>query len=271
MPPAYINQYTIMKGKKYQTGFALSGGFIRGIAHLGMLQALFEHKIRPDILSGTSAGAIVSAFIADGKQPFEILQLFSQRSFTDLAKIRPNKESLMKMDYFIDFLKSNLKAKRIEKLSIPTVITATDFDNGKSVHFTKGEITRRIAASCCIPVLFPPISINGTHYVDGGLFMNIPISPIRSLCDEVIALNVYKLMTDDYKNNLVNIALRAYHFMFQSNCLTELELADWTIAPDGLEKYSNYELDKAEEIFSTGYFTTLDFLKEYKKTKTEYY
>lgn len=256
-----------MKAKKYQTGFALSGGFIKGIAHLGMLQALFENKIYPDILSGTSAGAIVSAFIADGKQPFEILQLFSQRCFTDLAKIRPNKESLMKMDYFIDFLKDNLKAKRIEDLSIPTIITATDFDHGRSIHFTKGEITKRIAASCCIPILFPPISINGTHYVDGGLFMNIPISPIRQLCDEVIALNVYKLVADDYKNNIINIALRAYHFMFQSNSLSELELADWVIAPDGLEKYGNHELNKAEEIFSTGYFTTLDFLKEFKKIK----
>ena len=254
-----------MGSKKYQTGFALSGGFIKGIAHLGILQALFENKIRPDILSGTSAGAIVSAFIADGKQPFEILQLFSQRTFTDLAKIRPSKDSLMKMDYFIDFLKSNLKAKRIEDLSIPTIITATDFDNGKSVHFTKGEITKRIAASCCIPVLFPPIPIQGTHYVDGGVFMNIPISPIRGRCDEVIGLNVNKLNADESKIDIIHIALRAYHFMFQSNSLTELEQADWVIAPDGLEKYGNHELDRAEEIFSVGYFATLDFLKEYKK------
>ena len=68
-----------MADGKYHIGFALSGGFIRGIAHLGMLQALFEHNIRPDILSGTSAGAIVSVFIADGKQPFEIMEMFSVR------------------------------------------------------------------------------------------------------------------------------------------------------------------------------------------------
>ena len=75
-----------MADGKYHIGFALSGGFIRGIAHLGMLQALFEHNIRPDILSGTSAGAIVSVFIADGKQPFEIMEMFSDRSFTELAR-----------------------------------------------------------------------------------------------------------------------------------------------------------------------------------------
>lgn len=64
-----------MTALKYHTGFALSGGFIRGIAHLGMLQALFENNIRPDILSGTSAGAIASAFIADGREPFEVMEL----------------------------------------------------------------------------------------------------------------------------------------------------------------------------------------------------
>ena len=167
-----------MTALKYHTGFALSGGFIRGIAHLGMLQALFENNIRPDILSGTSAGAIASAFIADGREPFEVMELFAGQSFINLAKIHPSKESLLRMDYFTDFLKKNLRAKRIEDLQMPVVITATDFDNGKSIHFTQGELTKRIAASCCIPVLFKPVVINKVHYVDGGVFMNIPVSPI---------------------------------------------------------------------------------------------
>lgn len=94
-----------MTALKYHTGFALSGGFIRGIAHLGMLQALFENNIRPDILSGTSAGAIASAFIADGREPFEVMELFAGQSFINLAKIHPSKESLLRMDYFTDFLK----------------------------------------------------------------------------------------------------------------------------------------------------------------------
>lgn len=81
------------------------------------------------------------------------MQLFSERSFTDLAKVRPSTESLMQMDYFIDFLEDNLKAKRMEDLPVPVVITATDFDHGRVVHFTEGEITHRIAASCCLPVL----------------------------------------------------------------------------------------------------------------------
>lgn len=251
-----------MTALKYHTGFALSGGFIRGIAHLGMLQALFENNIRPDILSGTSAGAIASAFITDGREPFEVMELFAGQSFINLAKIHPSKESLLRMDYFTDFLKKNLRAKRIEDLQMPVVITATDFDNGKSIHFTQGELTKRIAASCCIPVLFKPVVINKVHYVDGGVFMNIPVSPIRPLCEKVLALNVFKLNASAYSQNIVSIALRAYHFMFEANTLSELSQADLVIAPDGLENFANYQLDKTEDIFSLGYFAALKAIEE---------
>lgn len=250
--------------RKYHIGFSLSGGFIRGMAHLGMLQALFENNIRPDILSGTSAGAIVSAFVADGREPFEIMQLFSERSFTELAKVRPSMDSLLKMDYFIDFLKENLRARYIENLNIPIVITATDFDHGKSVHFTSGELSLCIAASCCIPVLFSPVEIDGIRYVDGGVFMNLPVTPIRDCCEKVLVLNVYKLNADSYRMNLVSIALRAYHFMFQANTFNELGLADKVVAPDGLEEFANYELDKAEDIFGLGYFAALRAIESWK-------
>lgn len=257
--------------KKYHVGFALSGGFIRGIAHLGMLQALFEHNIRPDILSGTSAGAIVSVLLADGRQPFEIMEMFSDRTFTELAKVSPGKESLFKMDYFIDFMRSKLRTRNLEDLNIPVVVTATDFDHGCAVHFTHGEIARRVAASCCIPVLFAPVKIGGTYYVDGGVFMNIPVSPIRELCDKVLALNVYKLVADKYSMNLASIAFRAYHFMFQANTFTELEQADMVIAPDGLDVYSNYELEKAEDIFGTGYFEASKILEGLERSEQERY
>lgn len=61
---------------KYNIGYALSGGFIKGFAHLGIMQALHEHGIRPEILSGVSAGALAAVFYADGKEPYHIVELF---------------------------------------------------------------------------------------------------------------------------------------------------------------------------------------------------
>ena len=161
--------------------------------------------------------------------------------------------------------------RNLEDLEIPVVVTATDFDHGQCVHFTRGEIARRVAASCCIPVLFAPVKIGGTYYVDGGVFMNVPVTPIRDMCDKVLALNVYKLVADEYSKNLAAIALRAYHFMFQANTFTELEKADLVIAPDGLGSYSNYELEKAEEIFSAGYFAASKVLEGLEEDEKERY
>ena len=200
---------------KYNIGYALSGGFIKGFAHLGIMQALHEHGIRPEILSGVSAGALAAVFYADGKEPYHIVELFEHHSFKELTTFSINKQGLLKLDSFIDFLNSNLESKTIEELKIPTIITATDLDHGRIVSFKKGKIAERLAASCCMPILFAPIRINNTYYVDGGILMNLPVSPIRKECEKVIALNVDPLVADEYSKNVVSIALRAYHFIFR--------------------------------------------------------
>ena len=79
---------------------------------------------------------------------------------------------------------------------------------------------------------------------------------------KVLALNVFKLNASAYSQNIVSIALRAYHFMFEANTLSELSQADLVIAPDGLENFANYQLDKTEDIFSLGYFAALKAIEE---------
>ncbi len=250
------------KFSKYPIGYALSGGFIKGFAHLGVMQALLEYDIKPNILSGVSAGALAGVFYADGNEPYKVLDFFAGHKFQDLTKLVIPKVGLFELDEFIDFLRSNLKAKKMEELNLPLIITATDLDHGRMVHFHKGDIAERVAASCCMPVLFAPVNIEGTNYVDGGLMMNLPVSTIRRICQKVIAINVCPLMATKYKMNIVSIAFRSYHFMFRSNSFPEREKADLLIEPYNLEGYSNTELEKAEEIFMQGYNTANETLAQ---------
>lgn len=247
--------------RKYPVGFALSGGFIKGFAHLGVMQALLEHDIKPGILSGVSAGALAGVFYADGNEPHKVLDFFAGHKFQDLTKLVIPKVGLFELGEFIDFLRSNLKAKRLEELQIPLIVTATDLDHGRLVHFHKGSIAERVAASCCMPVMFAPVNIDGTYYVDGGLLMNLPVSTLRRVCAKVVAVNVSPLMATKYKMNIVSIALRSYNFMFRSNSFPEREKADLLIEPYNLDGYSNTELEKAEEIFMQGYNTANDILE----------
>lgn len=247
--------------QKYPVGFALSGGFIKGFAHLGAMQALLEHDITPHILSGVSAGALAGVFYADGNEPHKVLDYFAGHKFQDLTKLVIPKVGLFELGEFIDFLRSNLKARTLEELKIPMIVTATDLDHGRLVHFHRGDIAERVAASCCMPVLFAPVNIDGTHYVDGGVLMNLPVSTLSRICEKTVAINVSPLMATKYKMNIVSIALRSYNFMFRSNTFPEREKADLLIEPYNLSGYSNTELEKAEEIFMQGYNTANEVLE----------
>lgn len=239
--------------KNYKIGYALSGGFIKGFAHLGVMQALLEHDIKPDIISGVSAGALAGVFYADGNEPHQVVEYFSKHKFMDLTSFAASTAGVFKLSDFIDFLNSNLKAKRLEDLPLPLIITATDLDHGICVQFRKGKIAERIAASCCMPVMFAPVNINGINYVDGGVFKNLPVSTIRKECEKVIAVNVSPIEATQYKKNVLNIAMRSYHFMFRANAFADREICDLLIEPYGLKGYSNRELEKADEIFEQGY------------------
>lgn len=244
----------ISTSKQYAIGFALSGGFIKGFAHLGAMQALDEHGIRPDIISGVSAGAIAGAFIADGREPYEVVDIFMRYKFNDLATWARSTAGLFKLNDFITFLRKNLRAEKIEDLSIPLLIEATDFDHGRQVMFRRGRLAERIAASCCMPIVFSPVRIGNTYYVDGGVLNNMPVAPIRDICDKIIGINVSPVPQGRLqKMNVVNIALRTYTLMFHSNTFEETKRCDLLLEPEDLDRYHNRELEYAGEIFKKGY------------------
>ncbi len=253
--------------KPYNIGYALSGGFIKGFGHLGAIQALLEHDIKPDIIAGVSAGALAGVFYADGNEPYKVLDYFAGHKFQDLTKLVIPKVGLFELGEFTEFLRSNLKAKNLEELKLPLIVLATDLDHGRSVLFRKGSIAERVAASCCMPVLFAPVKINGTHYVDGGLLKNLPVSIIREVCEKVVAVNVSPLMAEEYKMNIVSIAMRSYHFMFRANTIHDREQCDLLIEPYSLNGYSNTELVKAEEIFELGYKTAHEIMTQLTEEK----
>ena len=253
MPPA---------GCRYGVGFALSGGFIKGFAHLGMMQALFEHGIRPEIIAGVSAGALAGAFIADGQEPYRVVEIFRREKFNSLTSFAGSVSGLLKLDEFADFLLRNISVRRIEQLKLPLVVVASDLDHGRSVQFRSGDLSLCVPASCCMPILFSPVVIDGVHYVDGGVFMNLPVTPIRDECRRVVAINVSPINTTSYKKNLFSIGVRCYNYMFKANTLHDKAIADMLLEAYNLDSFSNRDLEKAGEIFESGYRQAKEQLKD---------
>lgn len=248
-----MSLFKLFDSKPYKIGIALSGGGIKGLCHAGVLKALEEQGIKPDIISGVSAGAVVGALYADGYTPDEIALLFEDISFRNMTKIRIPDCGFFKTDIFQKFLMSKLRAKTFEELKIPLRVVATNLDKGQSTIFSSGKLIEPIVASCCVPVLFSPKVINGVHYVDGGVLKNFPVSTIRNDCEKVIGINASPMVADKYKPSIINVAARSYHFMFKANILHDKELCDLLIEPVDMGNYETFNVDKGREIFELGY------------------
>lgn len=252
----------------YKTGLALSGGGAKGFAHIGAIKALEENGIYPDVISGTSAGAVVGALYSSGISPVDMLQMFMEHEVSDFLGFTMSVKGLLKYDGFSKFLKNALlPIKKIEDLPIPLHVIASDFDKGEFVDFTEGDIVPRIMASCTLPVVFQPLKINGIRYVDGGLFKNFPVSPIRPLCEKVIGVNVSPHLVSEHKENLLYIAAKSYQYVFKANTVQDSSMCDWLIEMDSVLKYRTFELKKAKDIYNAGYEKMSAFLSEHTLDK----
>lgn len=238
---------------KYSIGLVLSGGGVKGFAHAGALKALEERGIIPDIIAGTSAGAVVAALYAGGNSPHKIVELFNDRAFNNLVELNIPKNGFFKPTGFIQLLKANIKARTFEELSIPIKVVSTNLDDGRYEVFSKGELIKKVTASACVPIIFNPMEINGKLYADGGIFKNFPVSIIRNECKIIIGINASPLVTEKYSKNIIGIAERSYHFMFRANTLEDKKMCDILVEVESAMQFKTFDLDKVEVIFQMGY------------------
>lgn len=241
-------------------GLVLSGGGARGISHLGVIQALEEMGLEFSIMSGASAGSIVSSLYSYGYRPKQILEIIQKVSV--FRSVRPSWTftGLLSLDGLKDVLMTHMPKNSFSALKIPVAIAATDLKKGTIEYFTEGELIPVIMASCCVPAIFTPVSINGNIYVDGGVLDNLPVKPIKEKCNFVIGVSCNHIGTDFDPKNIKQVIERSLLMAINTNTLFSKSLCDVLIEPPGLSKISGFEIGKAEDIFSIGYeFTRKNF------------
>lgn len=251
-----------MADKQYKTGLVLSGGGARGFAHLGVIQALNERGIYPDVISGTSAGAIIGVLYADGHTPEEILRLMDGSSRLDFMRPALPREGLLQINGISRILKASLRSKNFAELRIPLFVAATDLNNGKAVYFSEGEILDPVIASASIPVVFQPVKINEISYVDGGVLDNLPLRPIENKCRILIGSFVNPVGYMQKISGLINIAERTFMLSMSKEIFEKAKKFDLFIAPLELKNYKILDPEKAAELFWIGYKATNEKLKE---------
>jgi NTE family protein len=252
-----------MAQKQYKIGLVLSGGGARGFAHLGLIQALNEAGIFPDVISGTSAGALAGVLYADGYSPKEIQHLMNFGSRFDLMRPAMPREGLLQINGISKILKTHLRAKSFCELKIPLFVAATDINNGKAVYFSEGELIDPVIASASIPVLFQPVKIDDILYVDGGVLDNLPLKPIENSCRFLIGSFVNPVGYIEKISGLINIAERTFMLSMSKEIIEKAKKFDLFVAPLELRNYKILDPEKASELFEVGYEATKEMLKKF--------
>jgi NTE family protein len=174
-------------------GLALGGGAARGFAHIGVMRTLIAHGIVPDVIVGTSIGAVVGGCYA--AKELDNLETWARgltiRGLLGYLDINFTGSGLIRGGHLAGRLGAALGQKRIDDLPIRFAAIATEFDTGHEIWLTRGRLVDAVRASYALPGIFPPVRIGGRWLVDGALVNPVPVSAARALGARlVIAVNL---------------------------------------------------------------------------------
>lgn len=270
-------------------GFVLSGGGSRGALEAGALLALLEDGVEPDLLVGTSAGAMNAAFLAtdptlEGARRLADLwrttrrgEIFPRNDFllylTMAWRFLRGKDSLLPSGKLRRFAASQLppEVRRFGDLTVPLYVTAADLNHGVLYLWGDepgGDLIDAVMASAALPTLFPPEQVGGLQLVDGGIVANLPIAiAAEKGATEVYAINVgYAGKAVPQQRGAVNIGLRSLGTLIYQQLLDDLErsagrLLLHHIAIEAYQGLPVWELGKGAEMVEEGYRVAREYLK----------
>ncbi len=251
-------------------GLVLGGGAARGVAHVGALMALEENGIYPDVITGTSVGALVGGLYAAGVSGARLKALVEDISWLDLVSLKlpkPNLRDLAKslplglldIDKMIPWIDSLIgDGIQIEQLNTPFAAISTDLITGEVVVMNRGLLAPAIRASCAVPGIFTTYRRNGRLLGDGVVVNNLPVSVAREIgADYVIAVDllppadVAPTQRQSEPRNMAELAMTAL-FMLARATQFEQQYADIVVTPS-VSHINLADLFSADELLAAGH------------------
>jgi NTE family protein len=222
-----------------QTAFVLSGGAALGAIQVGMLQALYEREIEPDLIVGTSVGAVNGAFIAS--RPFtpattdELAEIWRRLDRGQIFPLNPlsgflgffgARRHLVPERGLRDLLVEHIEFDRLEQTAVPFHVITTDVLTGSEVRLSWGPALEAVMASAAIPGVFPPVDWDDRHLMDGGIANHAPISDALELGAERIYLLSTGIASDltEPPHGALGMLLHSMSLLLMRRLQVEVEL-----------------------------------------------
>lgn len=222
------------KSRPVRLGLALGGGAARGIAHVGVLQVLWEHGIVVDAIAGTSAGAMVGAMIASGVTPDELADIARASNWWFLAKDISLRGGLLGSGGIERWMRRYIEDKTFRDLRIPLAIITSDIATGETVVFTEGDVAWAARVSASVPGIYAPVEYEGHLLVDGGITQNVPVETVRQMeVDVVLAVNLNGTFLHHIRpERPIEAMQQAISILQRAHIGKQLENADLVVTPD---------------------------------------
>lgn len=280
-------------------GLCLSGGGVKGAAHIGVLKALEEENIKVDYIGGTSSGSIVATLYSVGYKPEQIYSIFKKYcknikyvDFRNIIKlflgiittgtiIIDGLNSGKSINKLINKMCNKKNIFNISDIKIPLAIPSVNMNTGEVVCFTSSQIRAfsdntvfvnytkigdAVQASCSFPSVFSPCNYKNCRLVDGGIRENVPWREVKFLgADKVISVIFENEVDKSCCNNLVDVGFRSYELMCRELSKYELDGSDYLIKIKS-KKVSLLDMSKIDEFYKMGYEETKKFLRINKIT-----
>jgi NTE family protein len=215
-------------------GLALGGGAARGFAHVGVIQVLEEAGIRPDFVAGTSAGSLVAAIYASGKNGAQLQRVAETMEEATIADwtLPLFSRGVLRGDALARYVNTQVSGRLIEDMPLSLGIVATDLNTGGDVVFQRGDTGTAVRASSAVPAVFQPVKISGHEYVDGGLVSPVPVRAARKMGAElIIAVDISSPPEGNLAGGTLEILLQTFSIMGKSINTFELRDADVVVRP----------------------------------------
>lgn len=247
-----------------EIGLCLGGGGARGIAHLGVIKALEELKIPISHVSGTSAGALAGCLFSSGLNSGEIFKEIEKSSWWKIMSPSKLSLGLTSHKYILKLLNTLVPKNDFDALKLKFFVCVTNITDGEEWIINQGNLFDSVAASCAIPVLFEPVTLQEKICVDGGLLNNMPIEPLKKLGMPIIGVNINEHGKVNDLNSIPQIAKRSFNLAVWKATQANWEQCQVKIDVTGAHDFGLLDFHKGDKLFELGYEAARKCEKELK-------
>jgi len=257
----------MLRIKPRRVALALGGGALHGAAHIGVLQVFEREGIHPDIVAGTSIGAIIGAAYAAGKPADLLDRLIRKVKWANLVKLTlPPSLGMFNSSPMEDFIRENIFGLEFDQLSHPFAAVACDILTGKRVVLNTGSVAEAVRASAAFPGIFAPIQMGDNLLIDGGVVDNLPADVTHEMgADYVIAVDLSSptLMLQP-PQNMADLLFGVISLMHLRSAQPEAREIDCLIHPDVAE-FNAWAFNDIDEIIARGRIAANQVILKLKK------